>query len=67
VNEIPSSREIIDKIRTDGWILIKVVGDHHHFKHPNKPGKVTGAPPGEGRSPKNLQEHHEAGGALASP
>lgn len=36
-----SSREIIEILTSDGWILIKVVGDHYHFKHPSKPGKVT--------------------------
>ncbi|WP_106344152.1 type II toxin-antitoxin system HicA family toxin [Planifilum fimeticola] len=36
-----SSREVIKKLKDDGWYLVKVKGDHHHFKHPVKPGKVT--------------------------
>lgn len=36
-----SSREIIKKLEEDGWYLNKVTGDHHNFKHPTKPGKVT--------------------------
>jgi predicted RNA binding protein YcfA (HicA-like mRNA interferase family) len=36
-----SSTEIIKKIKADGWYFIKANGDHHHFKHPEKPGKVT--------------------------
>ena len=28
-------------IKTDGWYLVHVVGSHHQFKHPSKPGKVT--------------------------
>lgn len=36
-----SSRGVIKKIESDGWYLIKTVGSHQHFKHPNKLGKVT--------------------------
>lgn len=36
-----SSREVIAKLKTDGWEFDSTTGDHHHFKHPTKPGKVT--------------------------
>jgi len=36
-----SSREVIKKLKADGWILHHTKGDHHQFKHPKKPGKVT--------------------------
>ncbi|MCR6544225.1 type II toxin-antitoxin system HicA family toxin [Dehalobacterium formicoaceticum] len=36
-----SSREIIRIIKNDGWYFVSSVGDHHHYKHPNKIGKVT--------------------------
>ena len=36
-----SSREIIAKLRKDGWVEVACVGDHHQFKHPTKPGRVT--------------------------
>lgn len=36
-----SSREIIKILEEDGWYYVKSVGDHWHFKHPTKPGKVT--------------------------
>jgi predicted RNA binding protein YcfA (HicA-like mRNA interferase family) len=36
-----SSREVIKKLQDDGWYLVGSVGDHHHFKHPTKKGKVT--------------------------
>ena len=36
-----SSREIIKFITADGWYEINCEGDHHQFKHPTKPGKVT--------------------------
>lgn len=35
------SREIIRKLEEDGWRLKTVKGEHHHFVHPTKPGKVT--------------------------
>lgn len=36
-----SSREIIKRLEADGWFLHHVKGDHHQFKHPVKPGKIT--------------------------
>jgi predicted RNA binding protein YcfA (HicA-like mRNA interferase family) len=35
------SRDLIAKLKADGWVLVKTVGSHHQFKHPEKPGKVT--------------------------
>ncbi|WP_258361175.1 type II toxin-antitoxin system HicA family toxin [Moorella sulfitireducens (nom. illeg.)] len=35
-----SSREIIKILEEGGWHYIGTVGDHWHFKHPTKPGKV---------------------------
>ena len=36
-----SSREVIKALRADGWFIDRVKGDHHHFRHPTKPGTVT--------------------------
>lgn len=36
-----SSRELIKILKDDGWIEVACVGDHHHFKHPVKKGRVT--------------------------
>ncbi len=36
-----SSREVIKKLKDDGWVLVVAKGSHHHFSHPIKPGKVT--------------------------
>ena len=36
-----SSRIIIKRLKADGWRQIGQSGDHVHFKHPTKPGKVT--------------------------
>ncbi len=35
------SRALIKQLEADGWCLVKVVGSHHQYKHPTKPGKVT--------------------------
>ena len=36
-----SSAEAERIIRADGWYYDSTKGDHKHFKHPTKPGKVT--------------------------
>lgn len=36
-----SSREVIRMLLADGWYEVNVVGSHHQFKHPTKPGRVT--------------------------
>ena len=36
-----NSRELIAKIESEGWYLVRTRGSHHHFKHPVKPGLVT--------------------------
>lgn len=46
------SREIIKILEKDGWILCSIRGSHHHFKHPNKKGKVTVPHPKENISLK---------------
>ena len=36
-----SSREVIQILKSDGWYEVACVGDHHQYKHPSKPGRVT--------------------------
>jgi predicted RNA binding protein YcfA (HicA-like mRNA interferase family) len=36
-----SSRELIKRLKADGWERVAVTGSHHQFKHPTKPGRVT--------------------------
>lgn len=36
-----SSRETITLLKNDGWYEVNVVGSHHQFKHPVKPGRTT--------------------------
>jgi predicted RNA binding protein YcfA (HicA-like mRNA interferase family) len=35
------SRDVIKALKADGWFEVRVVGSHHQFKHPTKPGVVT--------------------------
>jgi predicted RNA binding protein YcfA (HicA-like mRNA interferase family) len=35
------SREVIRRLRDDGWQLARSKGSHHQYKHPTKPGLVT--------------------------
>ena len=35
------SREVIELLKKNGWFQVGVTGDHFHFKHATKPGKVT--------------------------
>jgi predicted RNA binding protein YcfA (HicA-like mRNA interferase family) len=34
-------RDVIKRIEADGWVQIGQTGDHRHYKHGTKPGKVT--------------------------
>ncbi len=36
-----SSREIIERLKADGWVEVAQEGSHVQFKHPTKPGRVT--------------------------
>jgi len=36
-----NSREIIRRLRQDGWFEVAQSGSHKQFKHSAKPGRVT--------------------------
>ncbi|HEV3138696.1 MAG TPA: type II toxin-antitoxin system HicA family toxin [Pirellulales bacterium] len=35
------SREVIRRLKREGWQLIRTRGSHRQYKHPDKPGLVT--------------------------
>jgi predicted RNA binding protein YcfA (HicA-like mRNA interferase family) len=35
------SREVIKRLKADGWYEVAQAGSHKQFKHPVKPGRVT--------------------------
>ena len=34
-------RDVISRIREDGWFLVATRGSHRQYRHPTKPGRVT--------------------------
>lgn len=36
-----SAREVSTALMVDGRYEVNIVGSHHQFKHPTKPGRVT--------------------------
>jgi len=35
------SATVIERLKADGWELVRIKGSHHHFKHPKHLGIVT--------------------------
>ncbi|MCZ6678603.1 MAG: type II toxin-antitoxin system HicA family toxin [Candidatus Poribacteria bacterium] len=35
------SRQVIARLKREGWMLVHIRGSHHQYKHPNKPDRVT--------------------------
>jgi predicted RNA binding protein YcfA (HicA-like mRNA interferase family) len=38
---VKSSRDVIRQLQAAGWTLVRVRGDHHHFKHDQNPLIIT--------------------------
>ena len=34
-------REVLRRLKDNGWLRVKAKGGHRQFKHPTKPGRVT--------------------------
>ena len=34
-------REVLRRLKSDGWFPVKAKGGHRQFKHPTIPGRVT--------------------------
>lgn len=35
------SRDVIKRLKADGWLVVRQAGSHIHFRHDTKPGTVT--------------------------
>lgn len=57
-----SSREVIAKLKADGWREVDVTGSHHQFKHPTKKGRVTVKHPQKDIPPKTLRSIEKQAG-----
>jgi predicted RNA binding protein YcfA (HicA-like mRNA interferase family) len=49
------SRDLIKLLEADGWVWHSTTGSHRHFKHPDKPGKVTVPHPSRDMHPKTVK------------
>ena len=36
-----SSTDLMRLIEEDGWVLVRINGSHHHYRHPIKSGGTT--------------------------
>lgn len=57
-----SSREVVKMLMYDGWYKVAVVGSHHQFKHPVKPGRVTVKHPDKDIPSKTLKSIEKQSG-----
>lgn len=39
--EAMGSKEILKKLQSDGWEIVRTKGSHHQLRHPEKSGTVT--------------------------
>jgi predicted RNA binding protein YcfA (HicA-like mRNA interferase family) len=62
-----SSRDVLKKLKADGWYEIRVRGDHHQLKHPTKPGKVTVQHPVKDLSIRNIKSIEQQSGVKLRP
>jgi predicted RNA binding protein YcfA (HicA-like mRNA interferase family) len=35
------SRDVIRRLESEGWVLVRTKGSHHQYRHPTRPGLVT--------------------------
>jgi predicted RNA binding protein YcfA (HicA-like mRNA interferase family) len=49
-----NSAEVVKLIHADGWLLVRITGSHHHFRHSVKPGLVTISHPKKDLPPGTL-------------
>jgi predicted RNA binding protein YcfA (HicA-like mRNA interferase family) len=59
-----SSNEIIRKLEAAGWILARVKGSHHHYKHSQNPNLVTVPHPRKDMPLGTLRNIQRASGVL---
>lgn len=57
-----SSREVIKKLKADGWYEVHCIGDHHQFKHPTKKGRITVTHPMKDMKKENLKQISQQSG-----
>ncbi|WP_259783229.1 type II toxin-antitoxin system HicA family toxin [Aestuariispira ectoiniformans] len=58
---------MIKLLERDGWYHVRTRGDHHHFKHPTKPGKVTVPHPNKSLKKGTLRSIERQAGIRLQP
>ena len=49
-------RDVVRRLRRDGWVLVRIRGSHHQYKHRVKKGLVTiPGRPGDDLAPGTLR------------
>ncbi|TFZ54643.1 type II toxin-antitoxin system HicA family toxin [Methylorubrum sp. Q1] len=56
------SKELIRALEAEGWVWHSTTGSHRHFKHRNKPGKITVPHPKKDMHPKTVASIKKAAG-----
>lgn len=41
MSRVRGSRDVIRLLEAAGWTLVRIKGDHHHFKHPTNTAIIT--------------------------
>jgi predicted RNA binding protein YcfA (HicA-like mRNA interferase family) len=59
---LTNTRRIIQRLKQEGWSLVRVKGSHHQFKHPTKLGRVTVAHPTKDLALKTAREIYKSAG-----
>ena len=57
-----SSREVIKKLKANGWYEVHCVGDHHQFKYPTKKVRITVTHPVKNMKKENLKQISQQSG-----
>lgn len=57
-----TSREVIKRLESEGWVLVRVKGSHHHFRRPGQPGTVTVPHPVKDLAPGTLRSIYRQAG-----
>lgn len=56
-------REVLRRLKADGWFIVVTRGSHRQFKHPTKRGRVTVAgSPNDDIPPKTLKSIRKQAG-----
>jgi len=56
-------RDILQRLKDDGWYLHSTRGSHRQFKHPSKPGRVTvPGKPGDDLAPGTVNSIYKQAG-----